>query len=726
MGEPGFAFGGDEAPPAHAQMEVDEEDEEEGQFVVQSAQGSAHYEDEQDAKLCELIRTILLDQAPQDMDWETVGHSLRNLQVEEELSEHGNTLPQAQTLLESFQVLRHAFCAGFDSLESVAQRGVALFGQRIQDVGERRDQYVHIFGQFHILFERANMLYRQKQSGLMLINIFDDVARQMKLVCDVVLTSLCSLHRGDEGYTQDLSSLTLSAHFQLPDLNGMDAKAKMDYYIQYLALKHGLVKDEDGVVYELLRCEETGHSLHAYKELGDMRTFVYNSVYPISQHRYWYQQLLKCGGDHLVEHLRLVHSELFPQKKTNPLLISFGKTGLFSLEDGRFYWHDWVPGAAEKPRRVSDLKMDCLVADTHHDLPFPDDEIQEEMETRCGQDPRGTGREVGPSDYTWVECQPLTDILQSQGVQALQQFWVEAMLGRLLYPLGHKDHWHVFLLMLGLAGTGKSTLLRWVAALFNMRDVGYLANKGRDTFTIQELIGKRIWLALDIDKQWTLDQGTWNSMVAGEEVVIPVMYKGSTTVKWESPGAAAANEAMAYKDKGGNVARRLFVMEYINFVSKADPNLFQKCLKNLPRFVFRIVNSYLLMTSLLGDQVIYHHMPPRFQNSIKRVIQNMNPIGAFVQQCCEFDNAKNHRFRLARSDLRKAFLSWGQLELGYKPPVPTESEMKSIQGQYKLEYVNGALNPADKNDPAWNRDYYWGVQLREDAQRFLTDGGGAR
>ena len=98
--------------------------------------------------------------------------------------------------------------------------------------------------------------------------------------------------------------------------------------------------------------------------------------------------------------------------------------------------------------------------------------------------------------------------------------WICAFLGRMLHRLGEKDNMGVFPYFLGLAGTGKSTLLRLLSSLLEARDVGYLNNTLQKQFALEGIYDKLLYMALDIDENFQLDQATFQSMVVGEEVAV--------------------------------------------------------------------------------------------------------------------------------------------------------------------------------------------------------------
>src|SRR5207248_2065598 len=104
---------------------------------------------------------------------------------------------------------------------------------------------------------------------------------------------------------------------------------------------------------------------------------------------------------------------------------------------------------------------------------------------------------------------------------------------------------------------------RLVASLLEARDIGYLNNSGQKTFSLDGLQDKLLYLALDIDENFTLDQVTWQSMVSGEEVSVTRKFKQPLTVIWKSHGGFAGNKLPGWTDNAGSLSRRLVVIEFL-------------------------------------------------------------------------------------------------------------------------------------------------------------------
>lgn len=212
-----------------------------------------------------------------------------------------------------------------------------------------------------------------------------------------------------------------------------------------------------------------------------------------------------------------------------------------------------------------------------------------------------------------------------------------ALLGRMLHPLGKHDNWSVFPYFLGLAGTGKSSLLRLLASLLEVRDVGYLNNVLQKTFSIEGIADKLIYLALDIDENFGLDQATFQSMVCGEEVSVLRKFKKPMTILWKSHGGFAGNKLPPWTDNGGSLSRRLIVIEFLKPISKADPKLFEACMANRDRFLKVINSAYMEFVERFSSKSIKDCIPDKFRDSEKKALLELNVLASFIKECCDVD-----------------------------------------------------------------------------------------
>jgi hypothetical protein len=102
--------------------------------------------------------------------------------------------------------------------------------------------------------------------------------------------------------------------------------------------------------------------------------------------------------------------------------------------------------------------------------------------------------ELDPADATRGSAEIATPVLDKifndQNLEPRVQHRVMALLGRMFYEVGELDDWQVMLFIKGLAGTGKSTLLKLLEKCYAPEDVGVVSNNMEAKFGIAPLVDK--------------------------------------------------------------------------------------------------------------------------------------------------------------------------------------------------------------------------------------------
>jgi phage/plasmid-associated DNA primase len=210
-----------------------------------------------------------------------------------------------------------------------------------------------------------------------------------------------------------------------------------------------------------------------------------------------------------------------------------------------------------------------------------------------------------------------------------------------------------------MAGTGKSTSLRLVASLLEARDVGYLNNTLQKTFALEGIFDKLMYLALDIDQHFQLDQATFQSMVVGEEVAVLRKYKRPLTVLWHIHGGFAGNKLPPWTDNGGSLSRRLVVIEFIKTVSRCDPNLFEKCLRLKDRFLKVINSAYHDLSRKYRHRGIKEVIPQKFKQSEAQALKELNVLMSFIKDCADIDPERKDKTYIQNfKDFGRAFKNY--------------------------------------------------------------------
>jgi len=269
-------------------------------------------------------------------------------------------------------------------------------------------------------------------------------------------------------------------------------------------------------------------------------------------------------------------------------------------------------------------------------------------------------------------------------------FWHYALLGRLLYKLGHKDNWQVVQFIKGVAGSGKSTLLKLVGWFFREEDVGTLGNRlrggGNAIGGLEQIYRSLFWRVLEVDEDFQLRRTDFQSMVSGEIVSIDLLHKPSVLHNWDSHGILAGNSYMNYEDKSGSVRRRVVATVFGTPIEDdlKDPLMEKNLKEELPKILYKCALCYNYLTEMYKGCDIWNVLPKYFTWTKEKMNSEMDPLGSFLNQ--GFLNGlykKWHEMDRAMLfiDLKKAFMEspeFKEMSEREKKPIMTVDYEKLV------------------------------------------------
>jgi len=223
-------------------------------------------------------------------------------------------------------------------------------------------------------------------------------------------------------------------------------------------------------------------------------------------------------------------------------------------------------------------------------------------------------------------------ILKDQRFDAKACRWMYILCGRLLHDVGMLDDWQVTLYIRGVAGSGKSTILKTMGMMYQACDIGYMMSDGQATFSDEHLYNKRIVMAMDLDKKTTFSATRINSMTSGETVSINRKFKLALNERWKPPMIIASNAQPPWPDVAGNLTRRFPILTFNHPVKNSDPHLFDKLRTELPVLLVKMSRAYLGAVREYGQQSLWDEgILPRMCHDAKReYLITSNPLSAFL------------------------------------------------------------------------------------------------
>ncbi|KAJ1619474.1 hypothetical protein T492DRAFT_1150787, partial [Pavlovales sp. CCMP2436] len=140
-----------------------------------------------------------------------------------------------------------------------------------------------------------------------------------------------------------------------------------------------------------------------------------------------------------------------------------------------------------------------------------------------------------------------------------------AMLGRLLFPVGRFDDWQVCVMLIGVGGSGKTTVTDAVInAGYTADQIGYISNTIEKNFPFEPLLKSSVVVAADVDKDLmsNLSPTDLHKIINGERVEVNIKYGGRVTIQWTAPLMLVANAVPNWQDDQGQMTRRIVYFDF--------------------------------------------------------------------------------------------------------------------------------------------------------------------
>jgi hypothetical protein len=218
----------------------------------------------------------------------------------------------------------------------------------------------------------------------------------------------------------------------------------------------------------------------------------------------------------------------------------------------------------------------------------------------------------------------------------------ECLIGRSFFPVNKHDNWQIWPYLKGYSDTGKSTALGIIVHMFPANTVTCIGANMELQFGLSTAVGKRLVLFPDMDKDInkSLPQGTFQSMVTGENVQVPQKYKTARGEKWDVPGFIAANYYPNYKDTHGQLSKRLAIFPYETRVPEEKRNvLLAKHIvegDELATIFVRCIRKYKEMRSKNGSKGFWSFAPETLKMSKEHLREGTDHLANFLANGDDF------------------------------------------------------------------------------------------
>jgi len=379
------------------------------------------------------------------------------------------------------------------------------------------------------------------------------------------------------------------------------------------------VVEDKGMCYQKIYNDE-GQDTHAWKTSMTVKNFVLDNTRKELNADMW--KNLTASKENLkfvTQHLTDCLAPEFEDLEKDRHIFSF-KNGIYITKvpteenDERLWTDQWIPFKGPGSKKIGASVVSSKFFDLEFENCLPSNGYQDWF------------------DIIKKNCPYTKSIMDYQQWPDEVQRWLCILMGRMLYDVGELDDWQVYIFLLGLAGSGKSTIIENILKQFyEPADVGIVGNNMEKKFGLSSLIGKRLILGPEIKSNWAIDQAELQSMVSGESVQINTKFKQATSLKFSSHIAIAGNVAPDFQDNAGSMSRRTVVFPFEYKVKKGDAKLGQKIQREMAYIIQACNKGYLDAVHNHGSTSIWEALPELFKITQESMAENTNALTHFLK-----------------------------------------------------------------------------------------------
>lgn len=517
------------------------------------------------------------------------------------------------------------------------------------------------------------------QEGATMLKILQVLYYSRKIVVGLFLTTIS--YNSDMVLDEEIENNLLGSwhlRFRWGNVEKLKDFQKLLLYLLDVCHEKRYRKQGDSI-YEPLVVD--GNKTYAWKRVGTIKSFIYGECQKEIEYDAFLQLTSSSRTWKLIEeHLEACADFQLPTLVKNRHYFSF-RNGVYSTQEDMFY---------PFPRAYT-VVPDTIVSAKYFDLEIEPD--------------------ISMKQWDEIETPNLDSILNYQGFvlenETLQIFLT--LVGRMLYKVGERDNWQVFPYLLGLAGTGKSTIVHdIIGKLYSVEDVGVLSNNSERTFGLAALHDKMLFVAGEVKRDLALEQSEFQSMVSGESMSINEKYKTAYPLeRWVVPGIMAGNELPSFSDNAGSIARRLVVFRFDKKVTRGDTKLGEKIASEMGHILIKANKVYLEASETYGERNIWEILPQYFIEARDRSMATLSLVDAFIRQ--PFIRLDPDLFMTVREFMSavRAFSS----ETGFDGPKSSQESMITSLGKFGVQMERKVMT---MNGREILDDYLFGIALHQE------------
>lgn len=386
-------------------------------------------------------------------------------------------------------------------------------------------------------------------------------------------------------------------------------------YVQFSLRSRDLRRHEDRVYKRVINSK--GNPTAAWRDDGDITQFVYFVCRKEINPRMW--AIVAQPSEPVAALVRYFTTSCdpeFPELRRDKSVFSFDN-GVYLAEDNEFLSYD---DQASPFNTSHPLYCGEKVPGKHFEVPFPVDEHAKTV--------------ADPEYWKKIDTPAVKKLFKDQGIEQEAIDMMYVTVGRLMFDVGHDSYGYVGMIV-GAAGTGKSTFCMHLTKLWEADDVGVLSNNCERQFALYPFMDKFLFVAPEVKSDFKLDQAEWQGITTGDPMSCAVKFKAARAVRWKTPGFFAGNQIPNWVDHGGSVLRRLLIWRFDKRVDKEEGNLPDEMETELPRFILKSAAGYGQVFRKHGKAALWNWVDGPEKNGYfwrqrRQLTSQLNPLESFI------------------------------------------------------------------------------------------------
>jgi phage/plasmid-associated DNA primase len=241
---------------------------------------------------------------------------------------------------------------------------------------------------------------------------------------------------------------------------------------------------------------------------------------------------------------------------------------------------------------------------------------------------------LAPEDFFEImkDCPVFKSILDYQKFPKDAQRWLVIFIARNLFDVNEIERWHVIMYLLGIAGSGKSTIIeKIISKFYDSDDVKMLSNNIEKKFGLKPLASAKIVAGSEIQGDCALEQTEWQLIAEGGTITPAEKNKNAETITWMPPVPMAGNSVPEYNNQCGQQSRRMVIWKFWRKVVDTNTNLEEELADEIPKIIKMGVMGYHWAVNKYQKKGIWKILPKYFQENQEEMDENSNTLLNFLK-----------------------------------------------------------------------------------------------